>query len=134
MERYTSNTKKKGNTEEQFTEEINSKKGDSGNVFSVKKTEYIKRVESIKDIDDYRNKNKGKKDARLPLRRKKTKNEAKNELVFFGDDDNFDEDDFFDKEFDIDFDEDFKGKKRKVNKQPLLQLLLRMKMERKKQW
>ena len=116
VERYTSNTKKEGNTEEQFTEEINTKKGDSGNVYSVKKTEYIKRRESIKDIDDYRNKNKDKKDARLPLRRKKTKNEPKNELDFFGDDDDFDEDDFFDKEFDIDFDEDFKGKKKKSKK------------------
>ena len=111
VERYTSNTKKEGNTEEQFTEEINTKKGDSGNVFSVKKTEYIKRRESIKDIDDYRNKQKDKKDAKLSLRRKKTKNEPKNELDFFKDDDDFDEDDFFDKEFDIDFDEDFKGKK-----------------------
>ena len=116
VERYTSNTKKEGNTEEQFTEEINTKKGDSGNVFSVKKTEYIKRRESIKDIDDYRKKNKDKKDARLPLRRKKTKNEPKNELDFFADDDDFDEDDFFDKEFDIDFDEDFKGKKKKSKK------------------
>jgi hypothetical protein len=61
IERYTSNTKKEGNTEEQFTEEINTKKGNSGNVFSVKKTEYIKRRESIKDIDDYRNKKKIKK-------------------------------------------------------------------------
>ena len=110
IERYTSNTKKEGNTEEQFTEEINTKKGNSGNVFSVKKTEYIKRRESIKDIDDYRNKQKEKKDARLPLRRKKTKNEPKNMIDFFNDDD-FDEDDFFDKEFDIDFDDDFKNKK-----------------------
>ena len=110
IERYTSNTKKEGNTEEQFTEEINTKKGNSGNVFSVKKTEYFKRKESIKDIDDYRNKQKEKKDARLPLRRKKTKNEPKNMIDFFNDDD-FDEDDFFDKEFDIDFDDDFKNKK-----------------------
>ena len=115
VERYMSNTKKEGNTEEQFTEEINTKKGDSGNVFSVKKTEYIKRRESIKDIDDYRNKKNDKKDARLSLRRKKTKNEPKNMIDFFNDDD-FDEEDFFDKEFDIDFDDDFKGKKKASKK------------------
>ena len=57
VERYTSNTKKEGNVEEQFTEEINTKRGDSGDVFSVKKTEYIKRRESIKDS----NKDKDKK-------------------------------------------------------------------------
>ena len=111
VERYTSNTKKEGNTEEQFTEEINTKKGDSGNVFSVKKTEYIKRRESIKDIDDYRQKQKDKKDARLSLRKKKTKHEPKNMFEFFDDDDDFD-DDFFDKEFDINFDDDFKGQKK----------------------
>ena len=115
VERYTSNTKKEGNTEEQFTEEINSKKGNSGNVFSVKKTEYIKRRESIKDFDEYRNKKKDKKDAKLSLRNKKTKNEPKDMIDFFNDDD-FDEDDFFDKEFDIDFDEDFKGKKKTSKK------------------
>ena len=116
VERYTSNTKKEGNTEEQFTEEINTKKGDSGNVFSVKKTEYIKRRESIKDIDEYRKKQKDKKDAKLSLRNKKTKNEPNNEIDFFNDDDDFDNDDFFDKEFDIDFDEDFKGKKKTSKK------------------
>ena len=116
VERYTSNTKKEGNTEEQFTEEINTKKGDSGNVFSVKKTEYIKRRESIKDIDEYRKKQKDKKDAKLSLRNKKTKNEPNNEIDFFNDDDDFDDDDFFDKEFDIDFDEDFKGKKKTSKK------------------
>ena len=117
VERYTSNTKKEGNTEEQFTEEINTKKGDSGNVFSVKKTEYIKRRESIKDIDDYRKKQKDKKDARLSLRNKKTKNEPNNKIDFFNDDeDDFDDDDFFDKEFDMDFDKDFKGKKKTSKK------------------
>jgi len=116
IERYTSNTKKEGNTEEQFTEEINTKKGNSGNVFSVKKTEYIKRHESIKDIDDYRNKKKDKKDARLSLRKKKTKNEPKDMIDFFNDDNDFEDDDFFDKEFDIDFDEDFKGKKKASKK------------------
>ena len=116
IERYTSNTKKEGNTEEQFTEEINTKKGNSGNVFSVKKTEYIKRRESIKDIDDYRNKKKDKKDARLSLRKKKTKNEPKDMIDFFNDDNDFEEDDFFDKEFDIDFDDDFKGKKKASKK------------------
>ena len=84
IERYTSNTKKEGNVEEQFTEEINTKRGDSGDVFSVKKTEYIKRRESIKDA----NKNKNKKqDARIPLRNKKTKNEPKNAFDIFDDDD-----------------------------------------------
>jgi hypothetical protein len=112
VERYTSNTKKEGNTEEQFTEEINTKKGDSGNVFSVKKTEYIKRRESIKDIDDYRQKQKDKKDARLSLRKKKTKHEPKNMFEFFDDDDDDFDDDFFDKEFDINFDDDFKGQKK----------------------
>jgi len=97
IERYTSNTKKEGNVEEQFTEEINTKKGDSGDVFSVKKTEYIKRRESIKDGN--RNNN---KDARIPLRNKKTKNEPKNMMEFFEDDEDF-EKDFFDKEFDINF-------------------------------
>ena len=116
IERYTSNTKKEGNTEEQFTEEINTKKGNSGNVFSVKKTEYIKRRESIKDIDDYRNKKKDKKDARLSLRKKKTKNEPKDMIDFFNDDNDFEDDDFFDKEFDIDFDDDFKGKKKASKK------------------
>lgn len=48
-ERYTSNTKKEGNVEEQFTEEIDIKRGDSREAFSAKKTEYIKRRESFKD-------------------------------------------------------------------------------------
>ena len=112
IERYTSNTKKEGNTEEQFTEEINTKKADSGNVFSMKKTEYIKRHESIKDIDDCRKKNKDKLDGKLSLKNKKTKNEPKDMLDYFDDDDDFENDDFFDKEFDIEFDKDFKGKKK----------------------
>ena len=106
VERYTSNTKKEGNVEQQFTEEINTKRGDSGDVFSVKKTEYIKRRESIKD--PYKDKN---KDARIPLRKKKTKNEPKLPFDIFDEDDDFDEDDFFDKEFDINFDEHFENKK-----------------------
>ena len=108
VERYTSNTKKEGNVEEQFTEEINTKRGDSGDVFSVKKTEYIKRRESIKDSNKDKNK---KKDARLSLRNKKTKNEPKNEFDIFDDDDeDLNDDDFFDKEFDIHFGEDFANK------------------------
>ena len=113
VERYTSNTKKEGNTEEQFTEEINTKKGDSGNVFSVKKTEYIKKRESLKDIDEYKKKQKDEKDAKLSLKNKKTKNESNNAIDFFNDDD-FEDDDFFNKEFD--FDEDFKGKKKSSKK------------------
>jgi len=108
VERYTSNTKKEGNVEEQFTEEINTKRGDSGDVFSVKKTEYIKRRESIKDG----NKNKNK-DARIPLRNKKTKNEPKYMMDFFEDDEDFDEDAFFDKEFDINFGPHFGDKNNK---------------------
>ena len=115
IERYTSNTKKEGNTEEQFTEEINTKKGNSGDTFSVKKTEYLKRRESIKDIDEYRKKNKDKKDAKLFLKNKKTKNEPKDMDDFFNDD-SFDNDDFFDKEFDIDFDNDLKGSKKRSKK------------------
>ena len=115
IERYTSNTKKEGNTEEQFTEEINTKKGDSGDVFSVKKTEYIKRHESIKHPDDYHKLQEDRKDGRLI--NKKIKNENKDKLDFFNDDDDdFDNDDFFDKEFDIDFDKDFKGKKKASKK------------------
>ena len=116
IERYTSNTKKEGNVEEQFTEEINTKRGDSGDVFSVKKTEYIKRRESVKDSN--RDKNK-KKDARIPLRNKKTKNEPKNFFDVFDDDfedEDFDEDDFFDKEFDIHFGEDFGKNNKKASK------------------
>ena len=110
IERYTSNTKKEGNVEEQFTEEINTKRGDSGDVFSVKKTEYIKRRESIKDSNKDKDK---KKDARISLRNKKTKNEPKNVFdIFDEDDEDFDEDDFFDKEFDINFGEDFGNKKK----------------------
>ena len=120
VERYTSNTKKEGNVEEQFTEEINTKRGDSGDVFSVKKTEYIKRRESIKDPNKNKNKNNEKKDARIPLRNKKTKNEPKIPFDIFDDDEDFDEDDFFDKEFDIHFDENFenknKNKKQKASK------------------
>ena len=113
IERYTSNTKKEGNVEEQFTEEINTKRGDSGDVFSVKKTEYIKRRESIKDS----NKPDKKKDARISLRNKKTKNEPKNVFDIFDDDEeDFDEDDFFDKEFDINFGEDFGNKNKKSSK------------------
>ena len=115
IERYTSNTKKEGNVEEQFTEEINTKRGDSGDVFSVKKTEYIKRREEVKDNRD---KNK-KKDARIPLRNKKTKNEPKNVFDVFDDDfedEDFDEDDFFDKEFDIHFGEDFDKNNKKASK------------------
>ena len=115
VERYTSNTKKEGNTEEQFTEEINSKKGDSGDVYSVKKTEYIKRHESIKHPDDYQKLHEDRKDGRLI--NKKTKNETKDKLDFFNDDeDDFDNDDFFDKEFDMDFDKDFRGKKKASKK------------------
>ena len=98
VERYTSNTKKEGNVEEQFTEEINTKRGDSGDVFSVKKTEFIKRRESFKDPNKNKDKN---RDARIPLRKKKTKNEPRFMMDFFDDDEDFDEDDFFDKEFDI---------------------------------
>ena len=120
VERYTSNTKKEGNVEEQFTEEINTKRGDSGDVFSVKKTEYIKRRESIKDPIKNKDKNNEKKDARIPLRNKKTKNEPKIPFDIFDDDEDFDEDDFFDKEFDINFDENFenknKNKKQKASK------------------
>jgi hypothetical protein len=105
VERYTSNTKKEGNVEEQFTEEINTKRGDSGDVYSVKKTEYIKKKESAKDN------NNDKKDARIPLRNKKTKNEPKNYFDFFEDDEDFDEDDFFDKEFDIHFGDNYRDKK-----------------------
>ena len=116
IERYTSNTKKEGNVEEQFTEEINTKRGDSGDVFSVKKTEYIKRRESIKDSNRDKDKNK-KKDARIYLRNKKTKNEPKNMFdVFDDDEENFDEDDFFDKEFDINFGDNFDNKKKKSSK------------------
>ena len=111
IERYTSNTKKEGNVEEQFTEEINTKRGDSGDVFSVKKTEYIKRKESIKDSNKEKNK---KKDARISLRNKKTKNEPKNPFDIFDDDDeDLDDDDFFDKEFDIHFGEEFGNKNKK---------------------
>ena len=110
IERYTSNTKKEGNVEEQFTEEINTKRGDSGDVFSVKKTEYIKRRESIKDSNKDKDK---KKDARISLRNKKTKNEPKNVFDIFDEDD---EDDFFDKEFDINFGEDFGNKKKNKSK------------------
>ena len=115
IERYTSNTKKEGNVEEQFTEEINTKRGDSGDVFSVKKTEYIKRRESVKDSNKDKNK---KKDARIPLRNKKTKNEPDNIFDGFDDDDDedFDEDDFFDKEFDIHFGEDFGKNNKKSSK------------------
>ena len=52
------NDNKEINVEEQFTEEINTKKGNSGDTFCVKKTEYLKRRESIKDIDEYRKKRK----------------------------------------------------------------------------
>ena len=107
IERYTSNTKKEGNVEEQFTEEINTKKGDSGDVFSVKKTEYIKRRESIKDGNRDNN-----KDARIPLRNKKTKNEPKNMMEFFENDEDF-EKEFFDKEFDIHFGPHFGDKNNK---------------------
>ena len=112
IERYTSNTKKEGNVEEQFTEEINTKRGDSGDVFSVKKTEYIKRRESFKDGNKNKEKN---KDARIPLRNKKTKNEPKNMMDIFEDDD-FGEDDFFDKEFDIHFGPNFGDKNNKKSK------------------
>ena len=113
IERYTSNTKKEGNVEEQFTEEINTKKGDSGDVYSVKKTEYIKRKESVKDSNKDKNKDKNneKKDARIPLRNKKTKNEPKNIFDVFDDDEDFDEEAFFDKEFDIHFGEKYGDKK-----------------------
>ena len=111
VERYTSNTKKEGNVEEQFTEEINTKKGDSGDVFSVKKTEYIKRRESFKDG----NKNKNR-DARIHLRNKKTKNEPKYLMDFFEDDEDFDEDAFFDKEFDIHFRDPFGNNNKKASK------------------
>ena len=113
IERYTSNTKKEGNVEEQFTEELNTKRGDSGDLFSVKKTEYIKRRECVKDP-----KNK-KKDARIYLRNKKTKNEPKNFFDDLDDEDiDFNEDDFFDKEFDINFRDEFgnKGKNNKSSK------------------
>ena len=114
VERYTSNTKKEGNVEEQFTEEINTKRGDSGDVFSVKKTEYIKRRESIKDSNKDKDK---KKDARIPLRNKKTKNEPKNFFDIFDDEDeDFDEDNFFDKEFDIHFGKDFGKNNNKSSK------------------
>ena len=114
VERYTSNTKKEGNVEEQFTEEINTKRGDSGDVFSVKKTEYIKRRESIKDSNKDKDK---KKDARIPLRNKKTKNEPKNFFdVFDDEDEDFDEDNFFDKEFDIHFGKDFGKNNNKSSK------------------
>jgi hypothetical protein len=112
VERYTSNTKKEGNVEEQFTEEINTKRGDSGDVFSVKKTEYIKRRESFKDGNKNKNKN---KDARIPLRNKKTKNEPKYIMDFFEDDEDFDEDAFFDKEFDINFRDPFGDKNNKTS-------------------
>ncbi len=105
VERYTSNTKKEGNVEEQFTEEINTKRGDSGDLYSVKKTEYIKKKESAKDKN-----NDKKEDARIPLRNKRTKNEPKN-FDFFDDDEDFDEEDFFDKEFDIHFGDNFRDKK-----------------------
>ena len=111
VERYTSNTKKEGNVEEQFTEEINTKRGDSGDVFSVKKTEeFIKRRESFRDPNKNKDKN---RDARIPLRKKKTKNEPKFMIDFFDDDEDFDEDDFFDKEFDINFGPHFGDKNNK---------------------
>ena len=112
VERYTSNTKKEGNVEQQFTEEINTKRGDSGDVFSVKKTEYIKRRESFKDKKKDKDKNNKNKDARIPLRRKKTKNEPKIPFDISDEDEDFDEDDFFDKEFDIYFDENLGDKKK----------------------
>ena len=110
VERYTSNTKKEGNVEEQFTEEINTKRGDSGDVFSVKKTEFIKRRESFRDPNKNKDKN---RDARIPLRKKKTKNEPRYMMDFFDDDEDFDEDDFFDKEFDINFGPHFGDKNNK---------------------
>ena len=111
IERYTSNTKKEGNVEEQFTEELNTKRGDSGDLFSVKKTEYIKRRECVKDP-----KNK-KKDARIYLRNKKTKNEPKNFFDELDDEDiDFNEDDFFDKEFDINFRDEFGNKGKNKSK------------------
>ena len=58
LERYTSNTKQTGNTREQFTEEINKKCGDSGDVYTCKKTEYVKRKESIENDDKEKNNNK----------------------------------------------------------------------------
>ena len=112
VERYTSNTKKEGNVEEQFTEEINTKRGDSGDVFSVKKTEFIKRRESFKDPNRNKDKN---RDARIPLRKKKTKNEPRFMMDFFDDDEDFDEDDFFDKEFDINFGPHFGDKNNKTS-------------------
>ena len=112
VERYTSNTKKEGNVEEQFTEEINTKRGDSGDVFSVKKTEFIKRRESFKDPNKNKDKN---RDARIPLRKKKTKNEPRFMMDFFDDDEDFDEDDFFDKEFDINFGPHFGDKNNKTS-------------------
>ena len=114
IERYTSNTKKEGNVEEQFTEEINTKRGDSGDVFSVKKTEYIKKTESSKIKDNDKDKS-NKKDARSFLRNKKTKNEPQNVFDDFEDEDgdNFDEEAFFDKEFDIYFGDNFGNKKKK---------------------
>ena len=112
VERYTSNTKKEGNVEEQFTEEINTKRGDSGDVFSVKKTEFIKRKESFRDPNNNKDKN---RDARIPLRKKKTKNEPRFMMDFFDDDEDFDEDDFFDKEFDINFGPHFGDKNNKTS-------------------
>ena len=109
IERYTSNTKKEGNVEEQFTEEINTKRGDSGDVFSVKKTEYIKKSEPFKEMNRNKDKN---KDARIPLRNKRTKNEPRNMMDIFDEDVDFDEDDFFDKEFDINFAPNFRDKKK----------------------
>ena len=106
VERYTSNTKKEGNVEEQFTEELNTKRGDSGDLFSVKKTEYIKRRECVKEPENK------KKDARIYLKNKKTKNEPKNFFDDLDDEDidDFNEDDFFDKEFDINFRDEFGNK------------------------
>ena len=110
LERYTSNTKQKGNVHEQFTEEINSKTGDNGDVYTCKTTQYVQRQE-LNDDDDY-NKFKNKKDAKESLRRKKTKHEP----VFDDIDEEFN-DDFFDKEFDIKgFDEEnpsLRGQKKK---------------------
>ena len=126
IERYTSNTKKEGNVEEQFTEEINTKRGDSGDVFSVKKTEYIKKTESNKDKDKDKNKDNDKDkdkdkdkthriDARSFLRNKKTKNEPNNVFDAFEDEygDNFYEEAFFYKEFDIFFGDKFGNQKNK---------------------
>lgn len=75
------------------------------------------------------------KDARIPLRNKKTKNEPKYKQDFFKDNEDFDEDAFFDKEFDINFRDPFgdKSNKKYITKRQQQPLLL-MKMVLKKLW